>query len=49
MKFFMYLFIFSWTFFGFSQDLDNKLWSELLSKHVSESGEVNYKSFKKIL
>lgn len=47
MKYFMYLFIFSWTFFGFSQDLDHKLWSELLSKHVSESGEVNYKSFKK--
>lgn len=47
MKHFIYLFIFSWTFFGFSQDLDHKLWSELLSKHVSESGEVNYKSFKK--
>ncbi|WP_417556758.1 DUF547 domain-containing protein [Mesoflavibacter zeaxanthinifaciens] len=47
MKCFMYLFIFSWTFFGFSQDLDHKLWSELLTKHVSESGEVNYKSFKK--
>lgn len=47
MKCFMYLFIFSWTFFGFSQDLNHKLWSELLSKHVSESGEVNYKSFKK--
>jgi len=47
MKHFIYLFIFSWTFFGFSQDLDHKLWSELLTKHVSESGEVNYKSFKK--
>ena len=24
MKCFMYLFIFSWTFFGFSQDLEQK-------------------------
>ena len=47
MKHFIYILCFSWTFFGFSQDLDHKLWSELLSKHVSESGEVNYKSFKK--
>lgn len=47
MKHLIYILCFSWTFFGFSQDLDHKLWSELLSKHVSESGEVNYKSFKK--
>ena len=47
MKHLIYILCFSWAFFGFSQDLDHKLWSELLSKHVSKSGEVNYKSFKK--
>ena len=47
MKHFIYILCFGWTFFGFSQDLKHELWSELLAKHVSNSGEVNYKSFKK--
>lgn len=47
MKHFIYILCFGWTFFGFSQDLKHELWSELLAKHVSNSGEVNYKSFAK--
>lgn len=47
MKHFIYILCFGWTLLGFSQDLEHELWSELLAKHVSKSGKVNYKSFVK--
>lgn len=47
MKHFIYILCLGWTFYGFSQDLKHQLWSGLLAKHVSDSGEVNYKSFTK--
>ncbi len=74
MKHFIYILCFGWTFFGFSQDLEQKkekandsikqmenfhqelkkrtsnnihiLWDELLKKHVSGYGNVNYEGFK---
>lgn len=74
MKHFIYILCFGWTFFGFSQNLEQKkekandsikqvenfnqklkkttsnnihlLWDELLKKHVSDNGNVNYEGFK---
>ncbi|MDY2587319.1 DUF547 domain-containing protein [Winogradskyella aquimaris] len=45
MKILIYIVCFGWTFFGLAQNSDHQLWTELLTNHVSKTGNVDYEAF----